>query len=178
VAGIFLVIVCCAGVIWLVGWLGSLALLITGRIHRSTPLSIVGGVSLIALTMVLAVAIFGFFRTPNPTEVFTKAFGVGPSVDVDKLQSEYSYFMDSGFIYLKFNASPMTVDRIVARGLNRSTLSCNSNVEPPGWWIQPAGTDIDRYYGEFHNRDFASECEELIYDRSSNTVYFFYIGID
>ena len=112
-AGVFLAIVCCVGIIWLIGWLGSLVLLIAGRIHRWPLLSIVSGVSFVALTAILAVVIFSLARTPNPTEVFAEAFGFRPSADVSNLQSEYSYWFDSRVIYLKFNASPATVDRII-----------------------------------------------------------------
>ena len=185
VAGFFLAILAFLVVVVVAAWLASLVLFIAGRINRSTILTVVSGGAFLVLTIFLAIAITSvitsYFHAQSPRTVFRRSFGFDPPPDVKEIQSKYYYFLDSGYTYLKFQVSPTTVERIVARGLEQVTNSYrfpSSNLEPPDWWTPPATGDVVRYYGEFDGRDFAREHEVLIYDRSANTVYFLFLGID
>jgi hypothetical protein len=181
VAGFFLAVLAFLAALVVGAWLASLVLLIAGRINRSTILTVVSGGAFFVLTALLLFVVASYLHARSPHEMFKRSFGFEPPPDVKDIQSEYYYLLDSGYTYLKFQTSPTTVERIVARGLEQVPNSYrfpSSNLEPPEWWKPPATGDVVRYYGEFDGRDFAREHEVLIYDRSSNTVYFHFLGID
>lgn len=177
---IFPAIFLCAGILFLGIWFGSFVFLITGRIRKSMVLTVGSGIVFGVLSTIVMVLAFSYVHATSPREVFRKSFGFDVPEDVGNIKSEYSYFMDSGYTFLTFNASPATVERISARGLTRAPNSYfpSSNIEPPEWWILPSHDNTVRYSGSFDNRDFAGETEVLIYDRSTGTVYFHFIGID
>jgi hypothetical protein len=170
----------CAGVGFLGIWFGSAVLLIVGRIRKSRTLTVGPGVAFGILSMLAMVVIFSYVHATSPGEVFKKSFGFEASEDVVNIKSEYWVFADSGHTFLMFKASPATVEKIVARGLNRVPESFfpSSNIEPPNWWVLPSGDDTVRYGAAFSDRDFSREVEVLIHDRSSDTVFFHFIGSD
>jgi hypothetical protein len=174
-------IFCCLMLCFAVAWLGSLALMVYGLQRRSVPLAgasglVFGVLSLIAIAYgVLA------FDAGRPPVVFKQFFGFEPTPDVADLQSEYFSMGDAGHAFLRFRASPATVERIVRqRGLEEvpDSFFPHSNLQPPEWWTPPTGAKTLRYGGEFTGREFYSEGEVLIYDQLTNTVYYHYIGID
>lgn len=161
----------CAGMCLLGIWLGSLGFLIFGRIRKSTPLTAAGGIVFAILSLVIVALIIGYIYITSPRMIFEHSFGFEPPADVSNIKSEYSSFADSGCAFLMFKASPATIERIVtAHSLHEVPASFfpNSNIEPPKWWAPPLDNDVVRYGGGQ---------EVLIYDKSSDTVYYHSIEI-
>ena len=111
--------------------------------------------------------------------VYQRAFGMKPTVDVRNIESSEYYFLDTGYIYLKFNASSATVEKIISRGLHKEDdMRLNNLSDTPKWWNPPLNAEVEMYHGDFENRDFGYEYEQLIYDPTTQTVYFYFQGID
>lgn len=175
-------------------WVGAFLLLRYGRKKGSKPLSLFGGISsvllsLIGLYFIWTIAI-GLVRITNPTVIFARSFGFKPTSDVTEIKSSYWYFADTGLTYLKFKASPETLQRIIARGLKETTESNFNNLlasglskSAPKWWMPFEGTPSQFFSAErkpetLEHQDFASETEVLSYNPTTGIAYYCFNGID
>ena len=53
-------------------------------------------------------------------------FKEAPSEDVRNIRSKTSFFADSGYVFLPFEAAPETVERLAARRLRKAELTDES----------------------------------------------------
>lgn len=168
----------CLGVFLLVGWVGSFLLFIKGRRSKSRNLTIVGGTFFGLGTTTIILLVLYFIYSSSPVVVYQYTFGMKPPADVSNIKSSQYYFLDTGHTYLKFNASPNTVAKIISRGLQEKTDMRLDSSGAPKWWDPPLNSDVEMYQGYFEDRDFGFEREQLIYDPATQTVYFYFLGID
>jgi hypothetical protein len=190
-AGVVILIWLLIAAVFGVFWLGFLALFLIGRSRKSRLLKSLGGVPLLCSSVFAlwfaGTAVYGFIYNQLPDNVYKSVFGFSPSADVTNIKSTYYYFADTGEFYLRFNASPQTINKIVRLGFTRHPRSELSPEDssglddqgPPAWW-KPVQTKSTRYY-QARKRigDFSTMEEEwLCYDASTQLAYYHYIGID
>ena len=170
---LFLAVVCVVLYgLFLGAWVAALYLF---RLRRKPLLS------LMSLPVFVALLVGYSWHQTRPSKVFERSFGFAPPADVTALRSYQFVLGDSGVVYLRFRASPATVQRIVARGLRPVGTAvdgpASTNATPPDWW-QPPPTTQAAYVGNFGGRNFASEEEYVVYDPATGEVYFRFVGID
>jgi hypothetical protein len=117
----------------------------------------------------------------RPSAAFERMFGFAPTSDVIAIQSSQWELGDSGVVFLRFKANPVTIRRIVARGLSRVSVDVadrnTTSAAPPRWW-RPPKDSTEVYLGSFDGRRFAWEDELLFYDSANDEGYFRFTGID
>ena len=111
-----------------------------------------------------------------------------------ELRSSDDTFGDYSVVYLKFKASPATIQRLTAKGFGdgftgEDLMGENSNwdskglyyhgEDTPDWW-RPQRTATTRvFYAEKRLGHFnTQENETLIYDAASYQAYYSYDGLD
>ncbi len=172
-------------------WVPALVVFIIGKRRRSKLLMWLGGTPMVFLTAI-AVAIvgligFGIIRATNPRYVFKDTFGEPPSGDVTEIKSKVYGFADEAYVFLTFKAAPETVHRIIPKDLKKLAYEQyerempGTNITPPSWWRRPTATTSEIYlfspnFGD--GKRFASETTLMTYDQNTQTVMYFYIGID
>jgi hypothetical protein len=171
---LFLTIVC--GVVYgvfLAAWVGGLFVF---RVKHKLRYA------LISFPTFLAILLSLYVYAGRPSATFDRVLGFSPPPDVTSLQSSEWILGDSGVVYLRFKASPATIQRIVARGLllvGPSNEPSTTSDSPPSWW-QPPIMGAMAYYADFagQRHGFASEDEYLIYDPATGEAYYRFVGID
>ena len=188
----------CVIVVWLavaavVGniWLACLLIFLFGRRRKSRLLVWLGGIPLIGITGIalLAGGVVGFamIRSTNPRYVYRDTFHEPPSSDVRHIRSKVWSFADEGEVFMRFEASPETFRRIVPEKMEKVSYPDykkkmpGNNLKPPAWWSPPTEQTSEIYIAvpDFgHGERFASETKLLTYDATTETVLYFYLGID
>ncbi|MHB1465324.1 MAG: hypothetical protein ACYCXU_09485 [Thermoleophilia bacterium] len=173
-------------------WLTALIIFIIGRRKKVRPMTWLGGIPLIGLTLIAFTVIgligYSFVRSQNPQSVYEDTFQEPPSADVTEIQSDSWSFADSGHVYLRFQASDQTFQHILPKQLVRVSYEQymrrmpGTNLSPPEWWIQPSETTSEIYLlndsGSGGGKRFATETTLMTYDERTTTVEYFYMGID
>ena len=127
----------------------------------------------------IAIVLWLWSVWPDKQDAFYTAFGTPPSSTVTVHKGEADGFADSLSIELYFTASPTDIQMIIAQG-----LTLNPNYDPTTDFqnsvlfnpISLAGKDI--YTGESAHQQYYSEHAVLIVDRTTNEVWYFFLGID
>jgi len=114
----------------------------------------------------------------RPAAVFQGYLGFDPPADVRGLQSRVWVLGDSGVAYLHFQASPQTVQRMVARGLTPGGSFEAGTSNPPQWWNPPPAPPGQCFEGHFTGRNFGSERETLLYNPTTADAWFQFVGVD
>jgi hypothetical protein len=170
---IFLTILCgVAYGVFLAAWVGVLYLFRVKHKRRPALFSI-------PTFLVLLVSLYLYVSRPSAT--FEGVLGFPPSSDVTSLQTSLFFLGDSGVAYLRFKASPATIQWIVARGLTPIVAGtrgpATTSGKPPSWWRPPTAPTA-AYLGNFEERSFTREEEYLIYDPVTGEAYFRFLGVD
>lgn len=172
-------------------WLFCLVLYILGRRYRKPIIKWMGLIPLATMT-ILAVTVgsliaYRIIRSSIPRYVYADTFHEKPTSDVFQIKSEVFGFADSSHTFIQFKASQGTFEKICPDRLKPMTYSeykdklPMTNLENPRWWIEtPAnGTQIRMFHTKWgEGRQFAAETEYMTFDASSQTVQYFYHGID
>ena len=115
-------------------------------------------------------------------DVFRQEFGFEPAADVH-LQSETSVSTDFTSRFLRFHASPSTIDAIVTRRFKavppeECERRFRSTMRKPDWW-QPASSDAARcYFAKPFDDAFEANEAWLTYDPGSAVAHYHYVGVD
>lgn len=151
-----------------------------------------GGVPLLAISALgLALAgLVGFevLRSTIPRYVYQDTFHEKPSADVEHLQSRVWSFADEGEVFLRFQAGPETVHRVVPRMMQRVSYPdyCRRmpprHIKPPAWW-QPPTEATSEIYLSLPERgregdQFGFETRLMTYNVATKTAMYFSLGID
>ena len=175
-------------------WLLFLLLFLSGRRNKSRARSCMGGVPF-ALSSgfalwCLGLVAHGLWSSSRPANVYKITFGVAPSADVTDIRSKYYYFADTGTTFLKFKASPSTIDKLTAKGWTRlkyqeqleAHASDDANTpaddDTPNWFKPDLTESTVTYVSEHRIGDFASESETLTYNPATRLAYYDFVGID
>jgi hypothetical protein len=168
-------------------WLALFSALIIGFRKGIWWLKWLAGVPLTLLSL----AAFGFilvvghsiYLSFQPEVAFQTAFGQLPPASVAELQSKNWAFADSGSIHLRFECPPETFTSLVSSNFTTaSRATIVDKLQPdsfPHWWTLPAETNqVVFYLCENCKDQFSFENEFLIYDQSTQTALYYYLGID
>lgn len=140
-----------------------------------------GFYTLLSLPVFLVLLGSWFLWQTRPAAVFKGSFGFAPPPDVMSLQSSHWFLGDSGIVYLRFKASPSTVQRITSQGLrpraSGSPYPTFTNSTPPDWW-RPRQSSVNEYIGSGTGLGFSNEEAYLIYDPATGEVWYRFVGID
>lgn len=134
-----------------------------------------------------SLVIFGAVRGTIPRYVYQDAFGERPSADVRHLWSRNWHFADEGHVFMRFEATGETFHRIASKRMQKVSFKefeakvPDNHISPPRWWVRPTESTGEIYlrapeWG--HGLQFASESEFMTYDPATNTVMYFFLGID
>jgi len=155
----------------------------------------VGLAVLCAGIAVAAVLLFALQMSSVPVEThgdearpsFHSAFGFEPGADVRDVHSLVYVFMDSAQQRLRFEASPETVDRILALGLepvdcadfDRETKSPIAGKPAPSWWSPPTEARVCYRASEWRRGlSFSSTGAFLCRSAGHPAVFFYSFGVD
>ena len=181
----FLLLIC-LGIVLAVGWIIALSFFIGGR-RKGSRLQIWLSSGALALTSGLGICLlYLYFAPSNPIIAYRVAFGVLPASDVTELRSNEDGFGDWEKVYLKFKASPETIERLTAKNwsepvvktLSREQVTGFGNQEVPSWWKPDEFDKVQSFDGTEPKKKFDEEYEELYYDSESRQAYYSYWGFD
>jgi len=136
---------------------------------------------------VVGLVAFGLLRSTNPRYVYHDTFHEKPSVDVQHLRSRVWSFADTSDVFIRFEASPETLHRVLPKAMQRVSYADykrrmpGNNLDPPAWWRPPNSTTSEIYLRvpeSGHGDHFAFEKTLMTYDASTKTAQYFYLGID
>lgn len=172
-------------------WLACFAAFAGARWKKWKVASWIAAVPVVLLPLLVAVfagfVVFGVVRASIPRYVYADTFNEAPTPDVRNIQSDTWSFADSAHVFLRFEASGETFERILPEDMTKVSFVEFQNrgyadtVERPSWWADPtAETDeiFIRSSGWGSGRRFAGETALLTYDRETRTVMYFFLGID
>lgn len=172
-------------------WLGCFLAFLFGKRRKSRLIMWLSGIPLVTISAlgvaVIGLVAFGALRSMNPRYVYQDTFHEKPSADVQHLRSHVWSFADEGEVFIRFEASPETVRRILPKAMQRVSYADykkkmpGNNLHPPSWWQPPTATTSEIYlrtpdYG--HGDHFASETTLMTYDAPRKTALYFSLGID
>ena len=80
----------------------------------------------LAALLLAGVMIHGAMRMMTPRHVYQDVFKEAPSEDVRNIRSKAWFFADSGYVFLRFEATPETVERLATRRLRKAELTDES----------------------------------------------------
>ncbi len=172
-------------------WMMAFGVYCFGRDRNSTVLKWLGGLPLVALTLVgagsIGFVIYGCVRCSIPSYVYESSFHERPTTDVTNLKSRFWSFADSEQVFLCFQASPETFQRIRPQNLKRikfdnyrerSTLDL---YDAPKWWHPPTEKTSEIYLLnsiEGTSQTFSNETTLMTFEATTGTVMYFFLGID
>lgn len=171
----------------LVGWFGALALLVKGRRKQSRWQAWLGGAGMALIPLPGIWLLYLFLAPPNPAIAYKDAFGAAPSSDVTELRSSEDGFADWSTVYLKFKASPATIERLTTRGWKKYGEVIQSEKdkaesrteEMPGWWNLGDADKIQVFSAQKRRKDFSTQSDEsLYYDPKKGEAFYSYEGMD
>ena len=125
------------------------------------------------LLLLILTAVFGcaeLERNPDAGSVFQATFKSNPPQDVTDLQGFEIGFRDNSTNYLRFNAPPSTVKRLVGNTFaptTAATFKAGISGQTPPWW-RPTANSTTKYYSStgFHPT-FSSGDAYYSYDSNS-----------
>ena len=133
---------------------------------------------------IVGLVAFGLLRSTNPRYVYQDTFHEKPSADVRHLRSRVWSFADEGDVFLRFEASPETVHRILPKAMRRVSypeykqkMPVN-NINTPSWWQHPTATPSEIYITVHYFRHayhFASASTLMTYVAATNRAPDLYI---
>lgn len=167
-------------------WCGTLVLVFVGKARQSKLLKNCGKVSFTISTAAGLWCAFSFMQDyvspPSPSSVYKLAFGLEPSSDVANIKATLNGFGDNTQIYLRFRASPQTIQRIAGIGLKPASHQKAEwqgpwiNSYSPLWW-KPAVTESTDFYIATHRAGrYVFEKELLCYNRQTKIAFYQYNG--
>lgn len=174
-------------------WLASLLLFIWGRKRKSLILKYLGGIPLgissfigILLVLFFCYAVFmAGLNLLSPSYVFKDSFGFSPTQDVRHLKGYTIVFGDGSDTYLKFQAEPKTIDKIVNTRFKeisevefKEMMKRGAVMDPPKSWNVLNGQPNKFYATNDYRNIERSNPAILCYDTTSYWVYFHYWEIE
>lgn len=163
-----------------------------GRYRRRHSIFVLGGVTaavagLVAVAATLFVLSWVAFgsRAYKSTSLsaFEDEFGVVAPNDVASVQLQASGTSDSTSRFLRFSASPKTIEAVVRGRFSAVTPDeCETQFHalrnPPEWWRPVVVNGARCYAAERFDNAFATTNAWLLYDETSHVAHYYYIGID
>ena len=120
-------------------------------------------------------------RYPDAESVFQTTFNSLPPKDVTGLQGDGHAFRDNSTNYLRFNAPPATVKRLVGNTFaptTAATFKAGISGQTPTWW-RPTANSTTKYYSStgFHPA-FSSGDGYYSYDSNAQLIHLYWDGWD
>ena len=120
-------------------------------------------------------------RYPDAESVFQATFNSLPPKDVTGLQGDGHAFRDNSTNYLRFNAPPSTVQRLVGKTFAPTTAATfrdGISRKLPPWW-KPTANSMTKFYSSpgFHPT-FSSGDAFYSYDSNAQLVHLYWNGLD
>ena len=120
-------------------------------------------------------------RYPDAESVFQTTFNSLPPKDVTGLQGDGHAFRDNSTNYLRFNAPPATVKRLVGNTFaltTAATFKDGISGQTPTWW-RPTASSTTKFYSStgFHPT-FSSGDAYYSYDTNAQLVHLYWDGWD
>ena len=143
--------------------------------------------SLLALCCIPIAAFLWYWGPSDLTEpndlrtAYREEFGKDPSEDVTSLQCRQIVVGDSGAAWLRFHASPATIDGLLSKFVpcdRAAFFQAGAGANTPAWW-QPEKDKIVSYYRAEHlSRNFQRSEAVIGHGSGKQTVYFSHRGSD
>ena len=139
------------------------------------PLTVIGG---------LYLTLFGpadYSRPQDLAAAYKTEFGTDPTADVTDIQARQVVVGDAGAAWLRFHASPSTIDTLLARFVKSDPAAfaeAGTGGNVPAWW-KPDEDGVNEYYTADHwSRSFSRSEAFMGVDRAKGWVYFHHSGSD
>ncbi|WP_035612135.1 hypothetical protein [Haloferula sp. BvORR071] len=137
-----------------------------------------------ALGIVAISSLFGSTDLSDPADLrdaYHTEFAEDPPPDVSTIQCRHSSAADTMSAWLRFQASPQTVDKLLRRftpsdRLDFDDSSVGDNVPP--WWQPDKESMVYFYRAEKWRSDFGGSVAVLAHDAAKGLVYFHHTGVD
>ncbi len=172
-------------------WMAAFGVYCFGRDNGSKTFRLLGGVPLIALTLIgigcIGFVTFTWIRSTNPNYVFESQFHQPPTADVTNLRSSYWRSGVSEQVFLTFQTDPATFRRILPKNVRRigfndyrERMPLNGRETPP-WWHPPTEATSEIYFVDWTKsmgESFYEETTLVTFEATTGTVMYFFLGID
>lgn len=171
-------------------WLLAFSVFRQGRRTGSAVVRWIGLVPLVVISLLLLLLVSAWIavivRFSVPRFVYSYAFGEAPAADVRDLKSKAWSFADTTDILLQFKASSNTFRKLVPAGVERVTLTefkealhTKGMGSPPKWWaVINEAIPAETYAGSGMRNYHTSEWILMTFDPTTETVQYYYVGID
>ena len=136
------------------------------------------------LLLLLLATVFGcadLDRYPDGESVFHATFNSLPPQDVTELQGDGHAFRDNSTNYLRFNAPPSTVKRLVGNTFaptTAATFKAGISGQTPPWWRPTANSTTTFYSSTGFHPTFSSGNAYYSYDSDAQLVHLYWDGWD
>ena len=123
-------------------------------------------------------------KYPSATACFVGAFGHSPGPEISQLQGEGAAFRDSGYMYLRFTTSRSRLSRLLGsdfRPLSREEFKHDTDGiqgPSPDWWRPLTSLRSYFYTSNSFHPEFSQGHAFVAYDPETNTVFWYWDGID
>jgi hypothetical protein len=160
---------------------------------RSRLMKWLGGIPaaiiLIGAFVAFCLLIYGFTHpwseTNNAQDIrasFKSNFDFAPSSDVVPLHQKIYCRGDFGCMYLEFQASSLTLDKLTSLGFQAISasdfLSATGEANAPKWWVSSNSSNGEYYDNLRWKGSFSTNRAYLFFDRALGLVCFYSEGID
>ena len=137
------------------------------------------------LLLLLLATVFGcadLDRYPDGESVFHATFNSLPLQDVTELQGDGHAFRDNSTNYLRFNAPPATVQRLVGKTfgppISAATFNTGISGQTPAWWRPTANSTTKFYSSTGFHPTLSSGDAYYSYDSNAQLVHLYWNGWD
>jgi len=115
---------------------------------------------------------------PSAQKWYQFEFNEIPSSDVNSILSKQIVVGDAVRSWLKFNAAPATVERLLTKGFvvtDKQSMDNDTNgANAPSWWNIDENIEFYQYQG--WNKDYPNSVAYIAYDTGRGIVYFCHSG--
>jgi hypothetical protein len=133
--------------------------------------------------------LYGFIHpwqeTTDPKSIresFVDSFGFDPGEGFIPIGCKSYCLADSGYIYLKFQAPEITLEKIRYQGFKAidfpNELNAAKNSSIPKWWLQGKCESITAFKNDTWKGVFHTNTAYLLHDTNTNFTYFYSEGVD